>query len=118
MYPAVVPYPGMCVVEMCAMTLPFLKLWRLPALLVEDFDEVTPELLRAVEDFAPRAPARTRDAWQRVAVPACRGLLAHARGDHGRAVDELRTRHRRRCRPRTAAACAMSTARPAGRART
>lgn len=47
------------------------------------------ELLRAVEDFAPRAPARTRDAWQRVAVPAGRGLLAHARGDFERAADAL-----------------------------
>jgi len=27
--------------------------------------------------------------WQRVCLPASRGLLAHARGDHARAVDEL-----------------------------
>lgn len=47
------------------------------------------ELLRAVEDFAPRAPALTRDAWQRVAVPACRGLLAHARGEFDRAAESL-----------------------------
>ena len=46
-------------------------------------------LLAAVERHAAHAPALTRAAWQRVAVPACRGLLAHARGDHGRAVDEL-----------------------------
>ena len=47
------------------------------------------ELLRAVEAYAPMAHALTRTAWQRVAVPACRGLLAHARGEHARAVDEL-----------------------------
>lgn len=47
------------------------------------------ELLRAVEDFAPRAPALTRDAWQRVAVPACRGLLAHARGEFARAAEAM-----------------------------
>lgn len=46
-------------------------------------------LLRAVEDFAPRAPALTRAAWQGVAVPACRGLLAHARGDVARAAEAL-----------------------------
>jgi len=46
-------------------------------------------LLGQVEAFAPTAPQRTRSAWQRVAVPASRGLLAHARGDHARAVDEL-----------------------------
>ena len=46
-------------------------------------------LLRQVEAFAPDAPAWSREAWQRVAVPACHGLLAHARGEHARAADEL-----------------------------
>ena len=46
-------------------------------------------LMRQVEAFARHAPELTRGAWQRVAVPACRGLLAHARGEHARAVDEL-----------------------------
>ena len=31
------------------------------------------------------------DVWQRVALPASRGLLAHARGDYAPAVDELGT---------------------------
>ena len=35
------------------------------------------------------AVACTPDVWQRVALPASRGLLAHARGDYARAVDEL-----------------------------
>ena len=47
------------------------------------------ELLRAVEAFAPQAPTLTRATWTRVAVPACRGLLAYARGEVSRAVDEL-----------------------------
>lgn len=47
------------------------------------------ELMQAVEAFAPRAPALTRDAWQHVALPACRGLLAHARGDFARAAQAL-----------------------------
>ncbi len=47
------------------------------------------ELLRAVEDFAPHAPRLTRDTWQNVALPACRGLLAHARGEFARAADAM-----------------------------
>jgi tetratricopeptide (TPR) repeat protein len=47
------------------------------------------ELLANVEAHALQAPAPTRDAWQRVAVPACRGLLAHARGDWRTAVEAL-----------------------------
>lgn len=46
-------------------------------------------LLRNVEAFARNAPQLTRAAWQRVAVPACHGLLAHARGDFETAVDQL-----------------------------
>lgn len=33
-----------------------------------------------LQRHAQRAPAEQRQAWQRVAVPAARGLLAHARG--------------------------------------
>ncbi len=46
-------------------------------------------LLRHIEDFAGRAPEAARAAWQRVAVPAAQGLLAHARGDHAAAVEGL-----------------------------
>ncbi|AMO22770.1 hypothetical protein GCM10027034_32430 [Ramlibacter solisilvae] len=46
-------------------------------------------LLRHIERHAQQAPAPARAAWQRVALPASRGLLAHARGEHARAVDEL-----------------------------
>ncbi len=46
-------------------------------------------LMRNIEVHAGNAPDYARHAWQRVCVPASRGLLAHARGDHARAVDEL-----------------------------
>ncbi len=45
-------------------------------------------LLNRIEDFAPNAPS-TRDAWQRVCVPAAHGLLAHARGDAATAIEGL-----------------------------
>ncbi len=44
-------------------------------------------LLRHIEAFAERAPASARSAWQRVAVPASRGMLAHARGDFTAAIE-------------------------------
>ncbi|MGE0331288.1 MAG: tetratricopeptide repeat protein [Ramlibacter sp.] len=46
-------------------------------------------LMRHIEHHATQATASARDAWQRVALAASRGLLAHARGDWPRAVDEL-----------------------------
>jgi hypothetical protein len=46
-------------------------------------------LLLHIEAFAPQAPLSTRAAWQRVAVPAARGLLAHARGDAAGAIEGL-----------------------------
>jgi hypothetical protein len=46
-------------------------------------------LLQAVETHAQGASASAHAVWPRVAVPACRGLLAHARGDHETVVDQL-----------------------------
>ena len=46
-------------------------------------------LMRNIESHAATAPEHSRPAWQRVCVPASRGVLAHARGDYARAVDEL-----------------------------
>lgn len=46
-------------------------------------------MLARIEAFAPTAPAPVRAAWQRVALPACRGLLAHARGHWAEAADAL-----------------------------
>ena len=42
-----------------------------------------------IEDFAATAPALTRSAWQQVAVPAGRGLLAHARSHWAEAARAL-----------------------------
>ena len=46
-------------------------------------------LLAAIEAHAPLAPLAQRAAWQQVAVPAARGLLAHARGHWALAADAL-----------------------------
>jgi tetratricopeptide (TPR) repeat protein len=46
-------------------------------------------LMRNIEAHAAHVPPALRGAWQRVCVPASRGLLAHARGDWQRAVDAL-----------------------------
>jgi len=45
-------------------------------------------LMRHIEAFATRSP-NPSPVWQRVCLPASRGLLAHAQGDYPRAVDEL-----------------------------
>jgi hypothetical protein len=47
------------------------------------------QLLQHIEQFAPRAPFATRSAWQQVAVPAARGLLAHAQGRWREAAEQL-----------------------------
>jgi hypothetical protein len=46
-------------------------------------------LLASLEAHAARVPEAGGEAWLRVAVPACRGLLAHARGDADGAVRGL-----------------------------
>ena len=47
------------------------------------------QLLANIEAFAPVAPAAQRSAWQQVAVPAARGLRAHAHGQWAEAADQL-----------------------------
>ncbi|RYX94226.1 MAG: tetratricopeptide repeat protein [Comamonadaceae bacterium] len=47
------------------------------------------ELMRNMQDHAAGLTEEAQAVWQRVCLPASRGLLAHARGDHARAVDEL-----------------------------
>ena len=68
--------------------LPFLDLQYLYGLARAGRPEAE-TLLRNIEAFAERAPASARSAWQRVAVPAARGMLAHARGDYAAAVEWL-----------------------------
>ena len=46
-------------------------------------------LMAAVEERAKTAAPFEKLAWQAVALPACRGLLAHARGAHETAVQQL-----------------------------
>lgn len=46
-------------------------------------------LMRNIEAHAARAPGHGRAMWQQVCVPAARGVLAHAEGDHARAAEEL-----------------------------
>jgi hypothetical protein len=49
----------------------------------------TQVLMRNIEAHATQAPAHSQAVWQRVAVPAARGLLAHARGDWPAAAEQL-----------------------------
>ena len=46
-------------------------------------------LLRNIENHAEQAPAHAAAAWRLVCLPASRGLLAHARGDHRQAMEQL-----------------------------
>jgi hypothetical protein len=69
-------------------TLPFLDMQYLYGLARAGRAEAD-TLLNNIERHARTAPSHSRAAWQRVAVPASRGLLAHARGDYARTVDEL-----------------------------
>lgn len=46
-------------------------------------------LMRAVEDKAAHADAFDRVVWREVALPAARGVLAHARGDYAEAARQL-----------------------------
>ncbi len=46
-------------------------------------------LMRNMQAHAASAPPHAMQAWQRVCLPASRGLLAHARGEYATAVDEL-----------------------------
>jgi hypothetical protein len=67
---------------------PFLDLQYLYGLARADEPEAD-VLLANIERFAPQAPAAAREAWQRVAVPAAGGLVAHARGRWADAADAL-----------------------------
>ena len=64
---------------------PFLTLQYLYGLARAERAEAD-ELMQAVEARAEDAAAFDRVVWQQVALPAARGVLAHARGDHAGAV--------------------------------
>ena len=67
---------------------PFLALQYLYGLARAGRTSAGPRLAR-LEAFAARVPVWSRTAWQQVAVPAARGLLAHANGDWHGAVEGL-----------------------------
>lgn len=68
--------------------LPFLSMQYLYGLARAGLSEAD-DLMAAVTARAKTCSAFERDAWQRVALPACTGLLAHAQGDHQRSVEHL-----------------------------
>jgi hypothetical protein len=72
-------------------TLPFLDMQYLYGLSRCGMPEAD-EMLQNIEQHAADT-ASSNDpwlqVWQRVCVPACRGLVAHARGQFSRAVDQL-----------------------------
>jgi hypothetical protein len=67
---------------------PFLDLQYLYGLARADRPEAE-AMLAAIEAHAPVAALAQRAAWQQVAVPAARGLLAYARGHWAQAADGL-----------------------------
>jgi hypothetical protein len=67
---------------------PFLTLQYLYGLARAERREAD-ELMQAVEDKAATSSAFDRVVWQQVALPAARGVLAHARGDHATAAKWL-----------------------------
>jgi predicted Zn-dependent protease len=69
-------------------TLPFLDLQYLYGLARADRPEAD-KLMRNIKAYASRAPEHTRAVWQGVALPASRGMLAHARGHWPAAADHM-----------------------------
>ena len=67
--------------------LPFLDLHYLYGLARADMPEAG-ELMRSLKDHAA-SKAQSESVWEQVAVPAARGLMAHALGDFGRAATLL-----------------------------
>ncbi|MEZ5811160.1 MAG: tetratricopeptide repeat protein [Rhizobiaceae bacterium] len=72
----------------CDTVQPFLTVQYLYGLARAGRDEAD-ELMRAVEEKAKTADEFERPVWAEVALPACRGVLAHARGDHRTAINAL-----------------------------
>ena len=64
---------------------PFLTLQYLYGLARAEYAEAD-RLMQAVEEKAATSTAFDRLVWQEVALPAARGVLAHARGNHVEAV--------------------------------
>ena len=70
---------------------PFLDLHYLYALARAGRGDKVNEMLASLTVHAAAAPALARTAWAEVAVPAARGLVAHAHGDYEAAYADLGT---------------------------
>jgi tetratricopeptide (TPR) repeat protein len=68
---------------------PFLDLHYLYALARAGRDGKVQDMLASLTDHAEAVPELVRTAWVEVAVPAARGLAAHARGDYEGAYVDL-----------------------------
>jgi tetratricopeptide (TPR) repeat protein len=68
--------------------LPFLDMQYLYGLARAGWPEAD-ALMRNMQAHAASLDGAALAVWERVCLPASRGLLAHARGDHGTAVEEL-----------------------------
>lgn len=68
---------------------PFLDLHYLYALARAGRRDKVDEMLASLTAHAAKAPALARTAWQEVALPAARGLVAYARGDYEGAYADL-----------------------------
>jgi len=68
--------------------LPFLDMHYLYGLARAGRDEAD-TLMAGIEAFARSAPVHSRATWTDVCLPACRGLLAHARGRHAAAAEAM-----------------------------
>ena len=71
------------------LVLPFLDMQYLYGLARAGHLDAARSLLAAIEQHALRRTGSDANAWQRVCVPASRGLLAHATGDWATAVEAL-----------------------------
>lgn len=69
--------------------LPFLDMQYVYGLARAGRESEARSLLASISRHAASAPAHAAPAWQRVCVPASRGLLAHALGDWATAVEQL-----------------------------
>ena len=67
---------------------PFLTVQYLYGLARADRPEAD-DLMAAVTAKAAHAPAHSRSAWADIALPACRALIAHARGDYRACIADM-----------------------------
>ncbi len=70
--------------------LPFQDLHYVYALARANHGDWLSTMLQSMEDHAQSLPAASRQTWLDVAIPAARGLAAHAQGDWASAVGQLK----------------------------